>query len=177
MQNRHCHSRRSQAKLTVWISNIWPYPMRLLFFLLALLAGNVAQAEIYTWEDANGTIQFGDRPPTGSEPKQLELKINTVRTPEVQLLGEGELSTRGKGKQNERQVVIYTTDWCGVCRQAKQHFKRNHIPYREYDVEKTAKGRRDYKRLNGTGVPIILVGDQRMHGFSPDRFDHLYGRP
>lgn len=151
--------------------------MRLLFFLLALLAGNVAQAEIYTWEDAHGTIQFGDRPPAGSEPKQLELKINTVHTPETTLLGEGELSTRGKGKPSERQVVIYTTDWCGVCRQAKQYFKRNSIPYREYDVEKTTKGRRDYKRLKGNGVPIILVGDQRMHGFSPNRFEQLYDRP
>jgi glutaredoxin len=58
--------------------------------------------------------------------------------------------------------------------QAKRHFKRNHIPYKEYDVEKSASGRRDYKHLNGSGVPVILLGNQRMNGFSPERFDPLY---
>ena len=43
------------------------------------------------------------------------------------------------------------------------------IPYKEYDIDESSKGRRDYKKLNGKGVPIILVGDQRMNGFSPKR--------
>ena len=43
------------------------------------------------------------------------------------------------------------------------------IAYKEYDVDKSSKGKRDYKKLNGKGVPIILVGDQRMDGFSAQR--------
>jgi glutaredoxin len=133
---------------------------------LAILVSNLSQAEIYTWKDAQGRTHFGDRPPTDSTPKQIELKINTIQRAEVQPLD--------TGMAVDRKLVIYTTDWCGVCRQAKRHFKRHHIPYKEYDVEKSARGRRDYKRLNGAGVPIILVGNQRMNGFSPERFDQLY---
>ena len=75
---------------------------------------------------------------------------------------------------NDRQVVMYSTTWCGVCKRAKGYFRERDIPYREYDVEKSAKGRRDYQRLKGRGVPIILVGDQRMNGFSRDRFESIY---
>ncbi len=141
----------------------------MLLCLLGTLFSGFSQAEIYTWKDTQGRTHFGDRPPPESTPEQLDLDINTIHRPEIQPLD-------GDTPGNQK-VVIYTTDWCGVCRQAKGYFKRNRIPYREYDVEKSAKGRRDYKRLNGSGVPIILVGKQRMNGFSPDHFDQLYRRP
>jgi glutaredoxin len=140
--------------------------IRTIACLLAIFVSGLCQAEIYTWKDAQGRTHFGDRPPADSTPKQLELKINTIHRPEVQSLA--------TDMAVERQVVIYTTDWCGVCSQAKRHFKLNNIPYKEYDVEKSSRGRRDFKRLNGSGVPIILVGNQRMNGFSPERFDQLY---
>ena len=143
--------------------------VRTIVCLLAILASGLCQAEIYTWKDAQGRTHFGDRPPADSASQQLELKINTIHKPEIQTLGETTLESH--------QVVIYTTDWCGICRQAKSYFKQKAIPYREYDVEKSAKGRRDYKRLQGSGVPIILVGKQRMNGFSPGSFDKLYTQP
>jgi glutaredoxin len=137
--------------------------------LLALILTSASQAEIYTWKGAQGRTHFGDRPPADTTPERLELQINTIQHPQVLPL-DLEIA-------RDRKVVIYTTDWCGICRQAKQHFKRNHIPFREFDVENSSQGRRDYRRLKGTGVPIILVGKQRMNGFSPDRFDQLYRQP
>ena len=59
---------------------------------------------------------------------------------------------------------------------AKAYFKANRIPFVEYDVEKSAKGRRDYKRLRAKGVPVIVVGGKRMNGFSRSGFDQLYSR-
>ena len=38
-----------------------------------------------------------------------------------------------------------------------------------WDVDESSKGKRDFKKLNGKGVPIFLVGDQRMNGFSPEK--------
>jgi glutaredoxin len=143
--------------------------IRTTLLLLTLFVSSTTQAEIYTWKDAQGHTHFGDRKPSDSASSQLELEINTIHNPEVLRL-ESTLS-------NNHQVVIYTTDWCGVCRQAKGYFKQNRISYKEYDVEKSSKGRRDYKRLKGTGVPIILIGEQRMNGFSPERFDKLYRQP
>ncbi len=144
-------------------------PLRTLLCLLALFAGGLCQAEIYSWKDAGGHTHFGDKPPAGSGAEQVDLDINTVHNPQS--------ASPATGTTGSRQVVIYTADWCGVCRKAKRYFMSNAIPYREYDVEHSAKGRRDYRRLKGSGVPIILVGEQRMDGFTPEGFDRLYRQP
>ncbi len=143
-------------------------PLRRLLCLLTLFAAGVTQAEIYTWKDARGQTHFGDRPPAESGAEPVELEINSVHRPGIP----------GPGTRTpDRQVIIYTAAWCGVCRKAKQYFAQNSIPYQEYDVEQTARGRQDFQRLRGTGVPIILLGDRRMNGFSPERFERLYQRP
>ena len=69
---------------------------------------------------------------------------------------------------------MYSTTWCGYCKQARNYFQQNNIAFAEYDVEKSDKGKRDYKKMNGRGVPIILVGDKRMNGFSPGAFEKIY---
>jgi glutaredoxin len=143
--------------------------IRIVLCLLASLASGLSQAEVYTWKDAQGRTHFGDRPPPESAPTRVELKINTIHRPEIL-----DLDT---GLSDDRQVVIYTADWCGVCRQAKGYFERKRIPYKEYNVETSTRGRRDFERLDGTGVPIVLVGNRRMNGFSAERFEQLYQRP
>ena len=57
----------------------------------------------------------------------------------------------------------------------KDHnFRKKKIPFTEYDIEKSAKAAREYKKLRGTGVPVILIGDRRMNGFSIKTFDSIY---
>ena len=73
-----------------------------------------------------------------------------------------------------KRVVIYTTTRCSICKKAKAYFDEQGIGYDEYDVEKDPRGKKDYKRMGGRGVPIILVGSQRMNGFTQKRFDELY---
>lgn len=138
--------------------------------LLALLAGiaGAANAQIYTWTDAQGRVHFGDSPPKDQTAERVVVKPNTYSTPSM--AGRHDLGA------SPEQVVIYTTTWCGVCKKAKGYFKRKQIPYTEYDVEKSRKGRRDYKKLKGKGVPIILVGEQRMNGFSAARFQSMYDK-
>ncbi|PUD99939.1 MAG: hypothetical protein C3L25_04075 [Candidatus Sedimenticola endophacoides] len=107
-----------------------------------------------------------------SEP--LQLRINTIDTVEVappDATGDG-----GVARTDPARVVLYGAAWCGVCERAKRYFRARRIPFTEYDVEKSAKGRRDYRRLGGRGVPIILVGKRRMDGFSEEHFATLYRR-
>ena len=49
-------------------------PIRLLFWAL-LWAGLAApvQGEVYRWEDAQGNVHFGDRPPAGAATEALDL--------------------------------------------------------------------------------------------------------
>ena len=134
------------------------YAISMLLFLLPALAS----AGIYSWTDENGKIHYGDRPPIDREVQEVTVRVNTYSAPsEVTQL---DSLTTAKG-----EVILYTTQRCGYCRKAKAYLKRKNIRYKEYDVETSKKGRRDYKELNGRGVPIILVGDQRMNGFSEGR--------
>ena len=144
---------------------------RLISFLILcplLLVVGRSHAEIYTWKDAQGRSHFGDRPPAESQATQLQLRINTYTNPEIQALNQPLSSS------DHRQVVMYSTSWCGVCKKAKRYFRKKKIPFQEYDVEKSRKGKSDFRRLGGRGVPIILVGDQRMNGFTAGRFDSFY---
>ena len=143
-----------------------PYPA-LLLMCLSFLSLDL-QAGIYTWQDEQGQTHFGDRPPDQSQADEVKLRINTYHSPEIRTLGDR--SNSG----NTDQVILYSAQWCGVCTRAKRFLIEKNIPFEEYDVEKSQRGRRDYKRLQGKGVPIILVGDQRMNGFSPERFESIY---
>ncbi|MFC1684138.1 DUF4124 domain-containing protein [Pseudomonadota bacterium] len=137
-------------------------------FLLCLLLGSTVavHAEIYTWVDAQGKKHFGDKPPTDQAVEKLDVQVNVISNENR--------DSRSLSKPVKQSVIMYGAAWCGICKKAKQYFKKNNIPYKEYDIDKSTKGRRDYKKLNGNGVPIILVGNQRMDGFTATRFQALY---
>ena len=142
-------------------------------FLCGLLITCTAGAEIYQWTDSEGNRHFGDRPPAGTEPVTIQLpRVNTFRG-----VTTGELPAWARHTPGDRAVVIYTAEWCGVCKQATRYFRQADIPFREYDIEKSNRGRRDFSRLQARGVPVILVGERRMNGFSRQRFHSLYDRP
>ena len=134
--------------------------------LLLSGAGLVGAAEVYSWRDADGRVHFGDRKPADTAARRIDLPtVNSVGAVSVEPTA-----------MSSRKVTLYSAVWCGYCRKARAHFKREAIPFDEFDVETSAKGRADYARLQGRGVPIILVGQQRMNGFDPDRFAALYER-
>jgi hypothetical protein len=41
---------------------------------LCLGAGTAAAADIYRWTDANGDVQFGDRPPVGAQVEEIRVR-------------------------------------------------------------------------------------------------------
>ncbi|MGB8224665.1 MAG: glutaredoxin family protein, partial [Polyangiales bacterium] len=69
-------------------------------------------------------------------------------------------------------VVMYSTDWCGVCRRARQYFERNGIPFVEHDVDRDPQARAEYLLLNPRrSVPTIKIGDEVIVGFSAQAVD------
>ncbi|MCW8930779.1 MAG: glutaredoxin family protein [Gammaproteobacteria bacterium] len=151
----------------------------ILFIILCLLTlSQLSYSKIYKWVDQNGDIQFSDqKPQKGHETEQVEVKVNSVKNPHVSdysLIPESYGKKNVSNKNSNKKVIMYSATWCGVCKQAKKYFNRQGIAYKEYDIEKTSKGRKDYKRLQGRGVPIILVGKKRMDGFDAQAFDKMY---
>ena len=73
-------------------------------------------------------------------------------------------------------VVMYATAWCPYCAKARAYFKRTNTAYVEHDIEKSADARAEFKRLGGRGVPLILVGDEKLRGFNELAFESAYTR-
>ncbi len=151
----------AMGKLPFRRRNRWAW---LALVLCIVAVTTVSAGSIYRWVDDRGRIHFTDKPPSNVGAEEMEVKVITYAAPPVVSTTNGSVS---------KQVIIYSTEWCGVCKKAKAYFRSKDIPFKEYDVEKSTKGRRDYKKLKGKGVPLILVGNQRMSGFSPGRFETM----
>lgn len=137
--------------------------------ILLLLGSASLAAGVYKWVDEQGKVHFTDTPPAGQNVEQVEIREVNSFTSTSEVLEVSASFAQGA----PQQVVMYSASWCHVCKRAAEYFRVNDIDYREYDVENDRKGRRDYKRLQGDGVPIILVGKRRMNGFSPSGFEAL----
>ncbi len=131
-----------------------------------MLSAKPIGAEIYKWVDEEGKVHFSDQPPSEANVERLELRINTYANPEVTDVAQ-EFGT-------DKKVTMYGASWCAVCTKARKYFRAKGIAFVEYDIEKSRKGKRDFKRLGGKGVPIILVGGKRLNGFSQGTFEKLY---
>ena len=73
-------------------------------------------------------------------------------------------------------IVMYSTSWCPYCAKARAYFESNHIEYVEHDIEASADAKAEFKRLHGRVVPLILVGRERLDGFSELSFEFALER-
>ena len=138
-----------------------------------------AQAEIHKWVDENGKIHYGDRPPVSGNTEQLEISVESYSTVEVRDMDKHDMAILEKEpkQQNQtKQVIMYSTESCGYCKKAKAYFNANKINFTERDINKSASAKRQWKKLNGTGVPLILIGERKMRGFSIEKFENIYSR-
>lgn len=66
------------------------------------------------------------------------------------------------------RVEIFVTSWCPYCRKLEQLLNEHQISFVRYDIEKSAKGRRIYDSLGGSGIPVSRIGAQVVEGFQPE---------
>jgi len=72
------------------------------------------------------------------------------------------------------RVILYSTEWCGVCKATAEFLKKEGIPYEEKDVEKTpgaqqelaCKALKSGQKING--VPVLDIGGTLLLGFDRD---------
>ncbi len=150
--------------------NLKIYTTLLLSIMLLAISGS-GFGQIYKWVDAAGKAHFSSSPPTGGEAEIVKPKINTNTSHKLQKPD----NTKPRSKKSARKpVVMYSAIWCGICKNARRYFNQNGIAFKEYDIEASAKGRRDYNKLRGRVVPIILVGKKRLNGFTTKSFKATY---
>jgi glutaredoxin 3 len=66
------------------------------------------------------------------------------------------------------EVVIYTKDWCGYCRAAKQLLEHFKVPYEEIDVtnDSTLYDEMLVKSEGRTSVPQIFINGEGIGGYT-----------
>jgi glutaredoxin 3 len=67
---------------------------------------------------------------------------------------------------DENGVIVYTTEPCGFCRQAKALLEARGVGYAEVNLAKDPAGRADLVALTGQMTfPQIVVGQRAIGGF------------
>ena len=145
--------------------------MKIHIFLLLVATGfsGLTLGDIYKWIDESGNVHYGDKLPGNAQPVNIGGEVNTVDKQTYDFLPE-----RVQEPAASPSVVMYATSWCGYCRKAREYFKNKGIAYTEYDIEKNPSAKSRYDALGGNGVPLILVGENKLAGFSSQRFEQLY---
>ncbi|GFE61913.1 glutaredoxin domain-containing protein [Geobacter sp. AOG2] len=72
-------------------------------------------------------------------------------------------------------IVLYSVSWCPHCREAKEYFAKNNIPFTNRDVEQDAQAMTLLTgKYKSQSIPVIVLGagpnEVVMHGFSPETF-------
>ena len=133
--------------------------------LVGTVAGPCVHAgDVYKWNDSDGRVHFGDRPPEGASAQEIPVRSFD---------GAADSARAVDANSVDRSVTVFSAVWCGLCKQAKSQLKARGVSFTEYDIETNGYGKAEFKRLGGRGVPLILVGAQRMNGFSSDKLDRM----
>ena len=69
---------------------------------------------------------------------------------------------------HQDKVVMYSTSWCGYCSKMRTFFKRNHIDYVEYDIEKSIEARKEYDSTGARGIPVVMLKGRVVEGYAPN---------
>ncbi len=148
--------------------------------IISLLCLGTSHAEIYKWVDNAGNTHFSDKPTAGNNSEQINLDVipasksvpTFMRNKPNSAVPMSKPTPKNKSK---KKVVMYSTSWCGYCKKARNYFKKKGISFVDYDVEKLPSRMREFKKLGGTGYPLIIIGGkQKMLGFSAEDFDRRY---
>ncbi len=116
--------------------------------------------------DEDGQVHYSDKRPADKKVEELTIKVKSYQGP-------ARVMDYASILKPDAAVRIYTAEWCGVCKRAKKYMDEKNIPYKDMDIEKNMQAKREYKKLNSRGIPVILVGKQRMNGFSPTKLEAM----
>jgi glutaredoxin len=150
--------------------------LALLILAVAALAAPPAGAQVFKWTGPDGRTHYGDRPPGDAKKEELRIGVQSFGGP-AQVDTWAQVLKRppavDTSKPRSTAVTMFSTSWCPHCKRAKAYFAQKGVSYREVDIEASDAGRREFAGYGGSGVPLIIVGEQRMRGFDAGAMDRL----
>jgi len=80
-------------------------------------------------------------------------------------------TVQAKTVQVESEVILFSAEWCGYCKKAKQFLNENDIKFTELDLDKSDDNIDRFEAAGGEGIPYLVVGEQKLAGF--DKKDYV----
>jgi glutaredoxin len=151
----------------------------LLFMSCALIPES--RAQIYQYTDKNGNPVFSDKPPAGEITREKQLKEDGVywsnKSESDYPAYKESKDTQSSSIREEKRardygrvtVVMYMTDWCGYCKQARQYIRSIGAGLIEHNIDRDQSKKDEMKKKSGgsTSVPLIDIDGTIIRGFSP----------
>ena len=73
-----------------------------------------------------------------------------------------------------KEVIVYTSNTCTYCVQAKGYLKEKGIPYEERNIKEPAF-KKELMAMGFMSVPVIKIGEEPVLGFDKEKVDSLLG--
>jgi glutaredoxin len=145
---------------------------------VAALLSSTSEAQMYRVVGPDGRVTYTDQAPQGKGTSVKEVNIPSYPEPQrwqaPTPTSEAASTSSSKGEapaSPSNELVMYSTQSCDYCKQARSYMRARSIAYREVDVGKDKAGAAEFARLGGKGVPLFSLGRQTLAGFSADSFD------
>lgn len=74
--------------------------------------------------------------------------------------------------KTKANVKVYSTTWCGFCKQIKAYFDSINVKYQDINVEQDRAAAEEMVQKTGQmGVPVTEIGDITIVGFDRPKID------
>ncbi|WP_077619515.1 glutaredoxin family protein [Bacillus sinesaloumensis] len=73
----------------------------------------------------------------------------------------------------ENEVIVYTTNDCVECTFVKKVLTENKIPFDLRNIAENEDHRKEVERFGFLGVPVTVVGNRAVKGFTPELIELL----
>jgi len=133
------------------------YIILISFFLFSCLMAAGAYSKIYKWVDEDDRTHMSDKSPKTIDFDEIKVKVNVISSQSSSRKSDTTTDNQNQSAAPSKKIIMYGAEWCRVCKKAKRYFNANNIHFTEYDIDKSTKGRREYEKLGGGGIPIILL--------------------
>jgi glutaredoxin len=140
---------------------------------------DTAEPTFYRYTDESGSVRFVTS--LAEVPRHLRDEARPVTSNRVQR-AEASAPRERPGKRvraepllaRNRDVIVYTTSWCGWCRKTLAFLDENGIDYENRDIEVDDAWRQELRqKTGGTSIPVVEIDGQIIRGYDPKRIQRL----
>ena len=123
------------------------------------------------WRSRVGFVEMDSPPPLSPAMAEQTRERNYASTAGLRPAASG--GQRVAARAPRTQIILYSADWCGWCKKAKQHLDDAGVDYEIRDIDIPANLDDLVAKTGQKGIPVLDVDGRVVTGFSPGQYDQL----